>query len=501
MPRDPKKKVHKNFNEAIYHRPPTGPSFFSVGIVAAIVILVGSYLAYTKEIPFKGPGYTATAVFDNATTLRPTSPVRIAGVEVGEVIDITLDGELARVEFTVDEAGQPLKTDSQVTIRPRLFLEGNFFLDLQPGSPSAPPLEDGESIPVSQTQTAVQLDQILTTLQQPDRANLSALLDGYGSALADKPTAKQDKGQDPSVQGKSAAEALNSAFKYGARAGKGTAQVSQALLGEQAGDLNRVITKTGVVFGKLASQRSELSSLISNFSVTAGAFAAESNSLEDTIAELAPTLEQAQPSLAKFNATLPPLRTYARALTPGVKELPATIKAGTPWLRQTIALVQPNELGGVAKDLKFAQPQLSAGANFLAGLLPQLQATSRCVSKVLVPTGDTVINDSFSTGSPNYYDFFYAAASQAGMGGNFDGNGQMLRFQFAGGPAAVSTPIDGASGLNTPLYGYTIQNPTGTQPVRPASEPPVRKDVLCEKNALPDLNGPAATVAAPSPAP
>ncbi len=28
MPRDPKKKVHKDFNEGIYHRPPTGPSFF-----------------------------------------------------------------------------------------------------------------------------------------------------------------------------------------------------------------------------------------------------------------------------------------------------------------------------------------------------------------------------------------------------------------------------------------------------------------------------------------
>lgn len=499
MPRDPKQKVHKDFNEGIYHRPPTGPSFLAIGIVAAIVILALSYLAFSKSLPFTGPGYTVTAVFENAQTLRSTSPVRIAGVNVGEVTEITLDGELTRVTFSVDDAGQPLKTDSEVAIRPRLFLEGNWFLDLQPGSPSAPELDDGDSIPASQTSAPVQLDQVLTTLQQPDRQNLSALLDGYGSALADEPTAAQDKGQDPSVKGKSAAQAINESFKYGARAGKGTAQTSEALLGEQPGDLNRLVAKTGIVFRKLASRESQLSSLITNLSVTAGAFAAESASLEETIAELAPTLEQAQPSLAKLNATLPPLRAFARELTPGVKQLPATIEAGTPWLRQTKRLVQPDELGDIAKDLKIAQPSLSAGTHELAGLLPQVQATSRCVTRVLDPTGDIVINDDFSTGSPNFYDFFYAAAAQAGSGGNFDGNGEILRVQFGGGPTLASTPVPGQVAPNTPLWGYTIQPPTGTQPVRPATDPPIRTDVLCEKNPVPDLNGPAATVGAPSP--
>ncbi len=86
-----------------------------------------------------------------------------------------------------------------MTIRPRLFLEGNFFLDLQPGSPSAPSSPTAARIPITHTQIAVQLDQVLTTLQQPDRRNLSQLLEGYGSALYDTPTAAQDIGQDPDV--------------------------------------------------------------------------------------------------------------------------------------------------------------------------------------------------------------------------------------------------------------------------------------------------------------
>ena len=44
MPRDPKQKVHKDFNEGIYHRPPTGPSFFTIGVFTAIVLVVLSLL-------------------------------------------------------------------------------------------------------------------------------------------------------------------------------------------------------------------------------------------------------------------------------------------------------------------------------------------------------------------------------------------------------------------------------------------------------------------------
>jgi phospholipid/cholesterol/gamma-HCH transport system substrate-binding protein len=489
-----------DFNEGIYHRPPTGPSFVTIGIVAAILIVIAIYLAFVKTIPFVGAGYEVTATFENAATLRNSAPVRIAGVNVGEVTNVQLDGETAKVTFTVDDEGRPLHADSQVTIRPRLFLEGNFFLDLRPGSPSAPELGDGGSIPITQTQTAVQLDQVLTSLQQPDRRNLARLLDGYGSALADQPTAAEDRGQDPQVRGLSGAAAINESFRYGGRAGKGTAQVSQALLGEQSGDLARLIDKTGVVFSKLASREAQLRSLISNLSITVGALAAESGSLRETVAELAPTLEQAEPSLVALNDTLPPLRAFARDLTPGVEELPDTIDAGTPWLRQTRALVQPDELGFTARNLKVAQPSLAAATSDLAGLLPQLRSTSRCVTRTLDPAGDLVIDDAFSTGDPNYNEFFYAAASQSGLGGNFDGNGQMLRTQTGGGPVLVNAPATGGiEGQTSPVWGYTIQDPTGTQPVRPSSDPPIRTDQKCQQQDLPDVNGPAAAVGDPTP--
>ena len=126
-----------------------------------MLLAIGSYLAYVKELPWSSPGYEVSATFENAATLRETAPVRIAGVNVGEVTSVEPAGDAAKVTFTVSEEGQPIHTDAEIEIRPRLFLEGNFFLDVRPGSPSAPELEDGGEIPITQTATAVQLDEVL----------------------------------------------------------------------------------------------------------------------------------------------------------------------------------------------------------------------------------------------------------------------------------------------------------------------------------------------------
>ena len=128
-----------------------------------------------------------------------------------------------------------------VKIRPRIFLEGNYFLDLDPGSPSAPELASGATIPITQTATAVQFDEILTALQAPQRQQLGRLLEGYGTALTHKPTAAEDVTQDPQVQGLSAAEALNRSFDYGGKAGRAGSQVAEALLGTEPDDLSRLI--------------------------------------------------------------------------------------------------------------------------------------------------------------------------------------------------------------------------------------------------------------------
>src|SRR5215207_3413764 len=108
--------------------------------------------------------YELKATFANSANIAKNSPVRIAGVDVGKVIASERDGDSTTITFTVDGSGRPVHDDAFAAIRPRIFLEGNFFVDLDPGSPSAPSLDTGGTIPISRTSTAVQLDEIFAAL-------------------------------------------------------------------------------------------------------------------------------------------------------------------------------------------------------------------------------------------------------------------------------------------------------------------------------------------------
>jgi phospholipid/cholesterol/gamma-HCH transport system substrate-binding protein len=480
----------------IWGRHYTGVSPWVLGLVVAIILLIGSYLAFVKELPFTSPGYEVTATFDNATTLRETAPVRIAGVNVGEVTGIEAEGEGAKVTFTVDEEGRPIHEDASVEIRPRLFLEGNFFLDLSPGSPSSPELPDGGNLPVTQTATAVQLDEVLTALQAPDRRGLQRLLTGYGTALTYEPTAADDADQDTIVQGESAAESINDAFRYGGPAGRGSAIVNTALLGERPHDLSGFIRDFGRVFAKLSSRERELAELITNFNVFTGALAAESRNLADTVSELAPTLEQAEPSLARLSDSLPPLRALAIELRPGVQELPRTIATGTPWLEQSRELLRSSELGGLARLLGDTAPGLAESAVASRTLFNEQTALARCTSQVLVPTGDIVVDSRFPTGQSNFHDFLYGVSNFAAAMQGFDGNGTYLRFQTGGGPALLRGNNPAGAGLAQQFFNFAnALPPEGIQPFVPADPPPFRQDFPCARNPLPDVNGPAGAVA------
>ena len=60
---------------------------WAIGLLLVVILAAGAYLAFTKNVPWGG-GTEVTAVFRSAQVLRPNTPVRIAGVEVGEVTEV-----------------------------------------------------------------------------------------------------------------------------------------------------------------------------------------------------------------------------------------------------------------------------------------------------------------------------------------------------------------------------------------------------------------------------
>lgn len=478
------------------------PSNVLIAIIFILIFTIGPYLAFTKHVPFTSRGYELNATFSNSANIALNSPIRIAGVDVGKVISTERDGDNTKVTFTVASDGRPIHDDSFAAIRPRIFLEGNFFVELDPGSPSAPEMDSGSTIPVSRTSTAVQIDEVLTALQSPVRADLSRLLEGYGKALNHQPTAEEDATQLPEVKGKSGAEALNGAFQYGGDAGRYSAQVTNAFLGTQQKDLSRLVSSAGRAFGAFSSRQRDLQGLIVNFDVFTGALANQSSNLTSTIHLLAPTLKITHASLVSLNRSLPPLRTYAIELKPAVEELPGLISASKPFLAQVRPLLSGKEGGGVARLLRESTPYLAGAAQASKKItLPQLNRLSLCTTKVMVPTGNQVINDQFSTGQPNYREFLYNLVNFAGMAQNFDGNGPYARAQVGGGSALVGepNPFGNKATLSDKInYAHTIEDPSGTQP-QLAKRPPLKPEVRCYTNPVPDVNGPLGQVGPASP--
>jgi len=469
----------RRFTEAEIKR-----SALRAGALTLLVIALGTYFGFAKHIPFTH-GFRVHAVFASANSIRKNSPVRIAGVNVGKVTAIGREpgAQAAIVTMEIGSEGLPLHRDATLKIRPRIFLEGNFFVDLSPGTPASPLLHDGDTLPLTHTAAPVQFDQILTSLQSDTRGHLQDTLAALGRALTLHPGPGQDAGQDRAVAGRTAAQALNQSLRYSGSAFRDAAIVSQGLLGTQPHDVSALIASLGKVTAALDRNESQLQNLVTNFNTTMAAFASQSGNVRRSVRLLGPTVANAHAALTDLNRAFPPTRTFARDLLPGVRETPATIDAGFPWIAATRGLLGPAELGGLAHQLQPAIGDLAGVINGSLSLLPQVDLVSRCLSAVVLPAGNIRIQDPpLSTGVENYKEFWYSMVGLAGEGQNFDANGMYVRFQAGGGDHTVTT------GGTDPLFGNAVAQPLGTRPAFPGRRPPYRNDVPCYTQKVPDLN-------------
>jgi phospholipid/cholesterol/gamma-HCH transport system substrate-binding protein len=466
-----------------------------MSLLGIALLLVAVYFIFTKQVPFQHH-YTVNAVVRNSNLLVHGSPVRISGVNVGEVTSVGRyqDTSLARVTMQIDDGGETIHQDATLRIRPRLFLEGNFYVDLSPGTSAAPALHDGGTLPAAQASEPVQLDQVLDTLGSDTRRTLQQTLQGFGRAVDTLPTAAQEAGLDPAARGLTGAQALNRTFRTSPQSLRDSAIVSGALTGPTGRQLATTIRGLARATSGLSRADRQLSGLVSDFDETLRATAAQSQSLRRSVALLGPTAIRAKAAFASLDRGLGPAERFADELTPGIRELPATITAADPWLAQVKPLVSGAELGGLLDELVPATSDLARLTHATEQFLPRIDAFDRCISNVILPTGNIVVDDgSVSTGVPNYQEFWYAMAGQAAEGQGVDGNGNLLRIGAAGGPFTIETGQTNYNGKSGTKFALAPLPPLRTRPAYPNSVPPLQRSAPCYKQPAPDVNGPAAT--------
>jgi phospholipid/cholesterol/gamma-HCH transport system substrate-binding protein len=458
-------------------------------VIAALVIAVTLfiiYYAFHQGLPFVSK-YTDYAVVNNSVNVRADSPVRIAGIDIGAVAGTTPDGNLTKIAFSIQDNGLPIHKDATITIRDRLFLEGGYYLQLDPGSPSAPVAPQGWTIPVQNTATPVQFYKILSTFNSSARTDLEQTLNTLNQAFSPTPGAPASD---------SGAGGLKQAIPQLTPLMKDVSYVSQALTGTHAGDVERLLRTASLLTTTLNDNGSTLNSLIGGLNQSTSALVAQDSDLARTISGVDQTLQVAPAALTAINAALPPLANLARTLTPSLRVSPPLLSTLSTTVAQLSRLITPAKRGPLLTALRTTFTTFPQVLTQLGSIFPVTKSVTDCISNNVVPVLNSQVQDgSLSTGNPVWKDFVHFLPSVAGASGSFDANGHFTRVlagvgtnSLAGG---LTDTLTSTLGAVTKLVGIAPGAGTisGAAPQWIGTLTPAdfRPDVSCSTQKVPSL--------------
>ncbi|MEA2348869.1 MAG: phospholipid/cholesterol/gamma-HCH transport system substrate-binding protein [Thermoleophilaceae bacterium] len=451
----------------------SGMAPVKAGAIAIVVLLLLFYIAYAGGLPIKLPGISKPEIQIQVASgqglLLKRSTLRVGGVDVGQVAAIDR-GPAGTAVITGELGGNAptIHTDARAKIRPRTFLEGNYFIEVVPGSPSAPVMPDGGMIPIARTTTPVQFDQVVGAFTKDTRTQLKTGVRQLGNAY-----------------GPDAIDSFNGSLEHIAPGFRDLATTAQAFRGTQPGDLSDSIRSVARTNAAIGSDLPALDSLVSSFATVAAALADQQGALESTFRELDGVVRASRPSLAAVDSAIPETEGLIRAVRPVLRETPPTVNRATPFVRQANRLLKPGRLPELARTLGPPLRELTAFAPTSRRIFQELDPTLQCVNDAVVPTLFKKIDDGvLSSNEPVYRELIAALVGLNSASQNFDGNGYETRFHAGVGDQIVSANTK--SPLET-LFGSVDSPIMGSTPELPPDQPPYLPKRSCVGTEAPDL--------------
>lgn len=437
----------------------------------AATILVAVTIVYVVFLGVPGSsGTKVTVITPDSFALRAATATkaRIAGVDAGSVTKIEpAPGRPGFSAVTLElTAGTPtIRRDATVKIRPRLFLEGNFFLDISPGTPGAPPLGK-RPIPPGATTVAVAADEVFSVFQSDTRADLRNTLRNLGRTL--------DRGG-----------AGDLGAVLGALPGptRDLSVVARALRGRSDGDLAGTVRGASRVMDTLDRDRAALSGVLRDGVRTFAATSAQERGVRGTISGLDRVSRTAGPELERIDAAIGPARDLIDTAEPLARRLPATLDLALPALRTTSSVARRGQVQRLLAQVRPTARSLAAAATPAADALAALRPVSNCLRRNVIPILKSEVPDGpLSTDMPLYRELLSAAVSTHGEAQQFDAHGPYERLHLTAGEYLISTGTGGArreTRASEPILG--------SSPPKRDAPPPYRPDVPCETQDLPKL--------------
>jgi len=332
-----------------------GP-FSAIGVLIVIAALVGVFILDQQRFrfPFVDPQPVRINVeLDNAQAVTPGQgqTAQVAGVRIGDIADVKLRGGRAIVALDIEpKFADLIHSDARAELRPRTGLK-DMYVQIFPGH-EGPPVREGFTIPVSASLTDVDLDEILSELDERTRDYVTLLVNGGGEGL-------RDRGSD-------LAQVLE---RYGPTV-RDLSRVNHAV-GKERIALRRLVTSLAQINAALARKPQELTRLVRTSSTTLHAIGSEDANLRDAVGELAPTLLKATTTLNAVTPFAQQLGPTTRALLPAVQELESVNAAVSPFAREATPIVRDKIRPFVRKAVPLAR-DLAPAARGLARTFPEL---------------------------------------------------------------------------------------------------------------------------------
>ena len=223
------------------------------------------------------------------------------------------------------------------TIRARIFLEGNFYVELHPGTPEAPILLRRDAAGRRNVRTGPARPRPVRARRQRSREPADARAGSRRSRLTARPRAAQDAGQDPTSRGLTGAQALNEPRSSTPPArSRRSAIVNQALLARPRRSRRRRVRQPRGV-RRAGLQPAKLADLVDALRRRRRR---ARRSPAGAGADLAAFRRCCAPPPAPTARSTPRSRrrSSSRAILPGIRQLGPTIDAALPWIAQLTAL-------------------------------------------------------------------------------------------------------------------------------------------------------------------
>ena len=311
----------------------------TVGAVSLAVLALMVLAAFRAEdLPVIGGGDTYYAAFSEAGGLKPNDEVRVAGVRVGKVQSVDLEGDHVRVEFQVDQ-GIDFGTTTGADIKVKTLL-GAMYLALQPSGPGQ--LQEDSEIPESRTTSPYDVVQAFSGLasrsERIDTDRLAKSLNTMSSLMQNTPEEFRGalRGMSALSQNIAARDAqLNALLTH--------MQKVSRVLGDRNGDLVKLMEDGDKLFRALAARRQSVHNLLTATSQLSKQL---TGLVEDTRADLKPALDHLNGVLDMLRRNQENLDNSLRLMAPFYRVFANTLGTG-PWFDTIIQNMPPvPQIGG-----------------------------------------------------------------------------------------------------------------------------------------------------------